>query len=236
MSDDLYLYMDESGLINQNESVAIYGGIWFQAKKQKNDFKRKYFSIISELKCKYCSDKPENCNKKCPEIKHNMIEPKHLRRLTNLIKQHSLTYAVIISNNKLNKSIIQNKGARGRFKDYSIKRIVKEVVRYELNSGNISNTINLVLSIDQSSTKSNGYYNLKESIYEELVNGVSNFNYAITFTPILDSMTCDVHYCDSKDNYLIQAADIFVGNMRHYYLTDQRKKLNSNTLVKLYLP
>ena len=39
----------------------------------------------------------------------------------------------------------------------------------------------LIINIDEQSTKSNGYYNLKDGLTEELLHGISNFNYDIKY-------------------------------------------------------
>ena len=47
--------------------------------------------------------------------------------------------------------------------------------------------IRLIINIDQQSTKGNGYYNLHDSLIEELKYGIVNFNYSSLIKPIIYS-------------------------------------------------
>ncbi|WP_423363407.1 DUF3800 domain-containing protein [Mycoplasma sp. P36-A1] len=236
---NILFYMDESGLINKNEPCSIYGGVWFTDKKKKEIFLRRYKSIIKNIKCKYCKDEQGKCNlSNCPEVKNTIIKNTDRRRIFTLIKKDCNTYSVIINNSKLYSSVLCAKEARGRYKDYIIKRIIKDVIKHELNNNYINGQkhINICIDLDQSSTVSNGYYGLKDGIIEELVYGIQNFDYGITFPPILKSAECKIHYCDSKNHSLIQASDILVGEVRKMYIRRDIKSINKLLNVKLYQP
>lgn len=95
--------------------------------------------------------------------------------------------------------------------------LVKSIIKKLINTRRIdpSNSVKLVIDIDQQTTKSNGYYDLKNGIYEELKHGIINFNYSRTFKPILFSdLTITLMYKDSSKNYLIQASDLLAGTIR----------------------
>ena len=139
---------------------------------------------------------------------------------------------------------MESKASCGRFIDYSQKRIIKEILLYSIKNGKIDSTkeLELYIKIDQDTTKSNGYYNLKESIYEELVNGISNFDYSVIRNPILkNKLTVEVVHYNSKHNYGIQAADMMANYLHHQYELNLNKNIDISPStdfieVKLFLP
>lgn len=240
--NEIFILMDDSGKLNKNENSCIFGGLFFYSSKEYMNFINKYKSIIKQIRCKYC--KNNNCDKNCVEIKGtSKIEPSEKRRIFNLIKKQN-NYGVFINNNKIYKSIIEDKSSRGRYLDYAQKRIIKEIILYSINNNFIDTTkpLNLYIKIDDAKTKSNGYYNLKDSIYEELVNGIINYDYSIVHQPLLkNKLNIDVRNYNSKYNYGIQSADI----MAHYLHSEYEnyiiynKDINTTTNfieVKLFLP
>lgn len=244
MTNEIFILMDDSGKLNKNENSCIFGGLFFYSSKDYMNFINKYKSVINSIKCKYCKQKQNNCNKDCIEIKGTThLSNSDKRRIFNLIKKEN-NYGVFINNKRIYHNIMENKSARGRFCDYAQKRIIKEIVLYSINNKKINpnNPLKLYIKSDASKTKSNGYYNLKDSIYEELVNGIINFDYSKIHQPILKS-TLDIKYntYDSKHNYGIQSADI----MSHYLHNEYEQLLTKNkniisTIsfieVKLFLP
>ena len=51
---ELYIYMDDSGKLNNNETSCIYGGLFFYNANEISDFINKYRGLINKIKCKYC--------------------------------------------------------------------------------------------------------------------------------------------------------------------------------------
>lgn len=244
MNNEIFILMDDSGKLNKNENSCIYGGLFFYSSKEYMNFINKYKSIINSIKCKYCKQNKSLCNNNCIEIKGTTrIKQSDKRRIFNLVKKEN-NYGVFINNNKVYNSIMINKSARGRFCDYAQKRIIKEIVLYSIRNNKIdpNKLVKLYIKIDESKTKSNGYYNLKDSIYEELVNGIINYDYSKIHKPILNNdLNIIVKTYDSKYNFGIQSADImshYLHNEYEQYLT--KNKDISSTIsfieVKLFLP
>lgn len=240
----LYIYMDDSGKLNNNETSCIYGGLFFYNTNEINNFINKYRGLINKIKCKYCKNDITKCNKKCIEIKGTTrLSGSHRRWIYNLIKKEN-NFGVFIDNQRVYTKIMESKASRGRFIDYSQKRIIKEIVLYSIKTNKIDPTkeLELYIKIDQDSTKSNGYYNLKESIYEELVNGISNFDYSVIRNPILkNKLTVEVVHYNSKHNYGIQAADMMANYLHHQYELNLNKNIDISPStdfieVKLFLP
>lgn len=215
MNDELqeiYINLDDSGKLTNKEQISVYGGLVFLSKKEKDKFITQYKSILKDIRCGYCL----KCDNNCPEIKNTNIKKNDKRRLMNYIKKYYVI-GLVIKNEEVYDYIKENKAAKGRFIDYSIRRLIKEVLEnlIRLEYVNPNKPIKLIINIDQQSTKSNGYYNLQDGLIEELKYGISNYNYSKTFKPIVFSLLeVKVSYQDSGKSYVVQAADLLAGTIR----------------------
>ena len=220
MKNTIYIFIDDSGKLNKNENSCIYGGLFFYSSKAYMNYINKYKSIINDIKCKYCHYKPQNCNKDCVEIKGiTKLSSKDQRRIFNLLKKQ-YNFGVFIKNSNIYDFIINNKASRGRYTDYAQKRIIKEIINYSIINKKIDPTKNVTIYIklDQAKTKSNGYYNLKNSIYEELVHGIINYDYSKTYNPLIKgNLKLSCKYYDSKKHYGIQSADMISHHLHQEY-------------------
>ena len=103
--------------------------------------------------------------------------------------------------------------------------------------------LKIIINIDEQSTKSNGYYNLKDGLVEELKYGIINYNYATNIRPIIKSdLEIIISYQNSGKSYVIQAADLLAGTIRSKTLEninnsrDIKKELNKFVDFKTFLP
>ena len=228
----IYINIDDSGKLVNSEKVAIYAGIVFKSKKEKDKFITQYRSITNGIKCKYCSKQIMECksNKSCPELKHNMLKSKHIRQLMNYIKKYCII-CCIINNKQVYARIKQDKASRGRFLDYAIKMLIKDTIRglIKVQQINPNEPIKLIINIDEQTTKTNGYYNLKDGILEELKYGIFQYNYKIRYEPIIYS-NLDISLCYQKSDksYLIQASDLIAGTIRRLYLNHREDNIGFN--------
>ena len=214
-TQEIYINMDDSGKLSPHEQVCVYGGIIFLSKKDKDKFITQYRSIIKNIRCKYCHK--SECNHKCPEIKNTNILPNDKRRLMNYIKKYCVI-ALVINNNLVYNHILESKGAKGRFIDYAIRRVIKESIKILIKNHEVNAYQNtkLIINIDEQSTKNNGYYNLKDGLFEELKHGISNYNYGAIISPIIHGeFTLSLSYQNSANSYVVQAADLLAGTIRH---------------------
>ena len=220
----VWINIDDSGKLVDTEKVAIYAGLVFTSKQEKDKFITQYRSIVNSIRCKYCNKNVVTCNsnKSCPELKHTNLKPKHNRQLMNYIKKYSVICCVI-NNDKVYSKIKSDTASRGRFLDYALKLLIKETFKglIRQNFINPDKPVKLVLNIDEQTTKSNGYYNLKDSIMEELKHGIYNFNYSAMHKPILNNdFEITLNYQKSDKSYLIQASDLIAGTIRRTYLNN----------------
>ncbi len=228
-TQEIYISLDDSGKLTPKEHVSVYGGLVFLSKKEKDKFITQYKSIINDIKCKYCFQR-NSCNKKCPEIKNTNIKNADKRRIMNYIKKYFVV-ALIIQNDEVYNHIKKNKAAKGRFVDYSIRRMIKEVIKALIKNEEVKSNqpIRIIINIDEQSTKSNGYYNLKDGLIEELKYGISNYNYASTISPIVkSSLDICIYYKNSKKCYVVQAADLLAGTIRRKSLEAINEKDSIN--------
>ena len=244
MNNEIFIFMDDSGKLNKNENSCIFGGVFFYSSKDYANFINKYRSVINSIKCKYCKQNISNCNKSCIEIKGTTrMKKSDRRRIFNLIK-NEYNYGVFIDNSKVYDFIMNDKASRGRFCDYAQKRIIKEIVVYSVKNKKIdpNKPLKLYIKIDEAKTKSNGYYSLKDSIYEELVNGIVNFDYSKIHKPILNNeLVIKLKTYDSKYNLGIQGADIISHYLHSKFERFLTKNIPIDTVtdfieVKLFLP
>lgn len=220
----IYINIDDSGKLVSTEKVSIYAGLVFTSKIEKDKFITQYKSIVQNIRCKYCNADILTCtsNKSCPEIKHNMLKPKHSRQLMNYIKKYSIL-CCIINNEKVYPNIKENTASRGRFLDYALKLLIKQTIKGLIKEERIDpyKPLRLIVNIDEQTTKTNGYYNLKDGIIEELKYGIINYNYSTFHTPIVFSdLEVNICYQKSEKSYLIQAADLVAGSVRKLFLNN----------------
>ncbi|MER2111151.1 MAG: DUF3800 domain-containing protein [Solibacillus isronensis] len=226
---ELHIYIDDSGVFHKNNKYFVYAGYVFLSASEKEVAKRKYKKLVTQIK------KAENIE---GELKGCNLPRKHKRALFNVFKEYE-SFFVVVTNEDVRESIMEVPKSRHRFKDYVLKRIIKEKVKYFIRNNKIDpyKPLRINMCVDQQLTASDGYYDLKSSIIEELVTGVSNFNYQMTFNPILfGGLEINLTFCDSSSNYLIQASDIFANRVHASLVLNKpdlrRKKNNTN----LYLP
>lgn len=241
----VYINIDDSGKLVEKERVAIYAGLVFTSKQEKDKFITQYRSIVNNIRCKYCSENIEKCtsNRVCPELKHNNLKPKHIRQLMNYIKKYSIL-SCIISNDNVYSNIKRDTASRGRFLDFALKLLIKETFKGLIreNKINPNKPVRLIFNIDEQTTKTNGYYNLKDSIYEELKYGIYSYNYAVKYESILNSdFDVILNYQKSDKSYLIQAADLTAGSIRKNYLNSINDIIEFNKRTdfinyKVFLP
>ena len=217
---EVYINLDDSGKLTKNEKICVYGGIVFLSKKEKDKFITQYRSIISNFKCSYCAHKCDLC---CPEIKNTNIKANHRRRIINYIKNYYIAI-LIIENDNVYEHIKESKAAKGRFLDYSIRRLIKNIIIKLIRYRKINPylPLKIIINIDEQTTKNNGYYNLHDGIVEELKYGIINFNYFLKTNPIVYSdLEIKVSYQNSENSYVIQAADLIAGTIRRKVLANK---------------
>lgn len=212
MTQTIYIALDDSGKLSSKEKISVYGGIIFFSQNEIKKFNQEYNQLTNSIKEKYF-DKQTNTY---PELKHFNLKPKDRLKFLNYLKHYHLL-AGIIYNQDIYNNIVNNSKSKGRFLDYVVKMTIKNAMvnLIKENLINPANNLNIIINIDEQNLKSNGYYTLQESIYEELKHGMINFKNNSNFKPIIKGkLTINLNFIDSSASYLIQAADIIAGATR----------------------
>ena len=212
----IYISLDDSGKLNNNEKYLVYAGLFFTDKKNLEKFKAFYKNIRNQLAKK-------ECYKNIDELKGYTLENKDRLRLLRFIYKYN-TAGLIIDISQIEKQdILFSKDSKGRYRDYTIKLLVKEIIKNLIKEQKINphKPVALIINMDQETAKTNGRYRLDEGIYEELVKGIINYNYGFITTPILfDKLSVKIYMQNSKDSIIIQASDIVANNIRRNILSN----------------
>lgn len=227
---NIYFYVDDSGVLHRNarNEYFIYAGYCFLGKDHREDAHRKYRTL---------SDKIKRGLHLHTEAKACHLKPKHKNKLYKIMRGYD-SFSVAVRISELRSYVLDDKNSIHRYKDYALKRIIKEEVKKLLSLGKIDDReeIHIHIFVDEQNTATNGIYGLGDSVKEELAKGIMNFNYGTFYKPILHGrLFVDVTYCDSSKDYLIQACDILANRIwTSYYVRNEKLRiLTDHTLLIL---
>lgn len=224
----VYISLDDSGKLNRNEKYLVYAGLFFTDKKELEKFKSKYKKIRDQIAKKDIYANVE-------ELKGYTLENKDRLRILRFVHKYN-TAGLIVNNSQIEKQdILYSKDAKGRYRDYIIKLLIKDIIIDLIKRKIIDpyKMVTLIINIDQESAKTNGRYKLDEGIYEELAKGIVNFNYGFKTVPILfGGLKVKIYTQNSKDSIIIQASDIIANNLWRNVMAAQNIK-NIN-IIKYY--
>ena len=209
---DIFVYSDESGVFdNKHNDIYVFAGVIFFGKEQKDIAVRKYLNAERCIrKDKYTLD---------AELKASYITVKErsklYRSLNNVYK-----FCTVIKQAKVNTNIFDEKKSKQRFLDYAYKIMIKRYLEFAMENDYFKKDELLAIHffVDQHTTATDGVYELREGIEEELRFGTFNYNYNYFFPPLFNKnilKTIDLKFCDSKKTPLVRAADI-VANRVYY--------------------
>lgn len=207
---EISIYLDDSGVFSRNSghSYFIYAGYLFLDKNER-------ITARESFRIRSLAIKQELCMDAADELKAAGLKIKHKRSLYNSVKRFD-SLSATVNLDSIAESIINNKLSIHRYKDYVLKRMIKAKMESLIAAGKIddSQPVWLRVYIDQQHTSTNGYYNLSESIREELIHGIRNYDYGMFHPPILFAdFKLDISFCDSSKNYLVQASDVLANRL-----------------------
>lgn len=228
---DVFFFFDDSGVLHKKEPSGyfVYAGYVFTNREDMENAKRMYINANKKIKQQH--------NLK-GELKAANLPNKHKRALYNCVKEHD-SVSILVDISKIYDYILEDKKSICRYKDYILKRCVKGKLVNLIETEKISSKedITLHIFIDEQLTATNGYYDLRDSIREELQYGIINFNYGTKHSHVFDSkVIVNVQYCDSSKNYLIQASDILANRIWNAYRKQNEKLLQIANHISLTFP
>ena len=216
MGQKIYFFFDDSGVLHKNHPIHyfVYAGFVFENKETKNGASRKYRNAVKKIR---------TTTKREDEIKSFGSEKQHKRSLYNVLRsEQSLSAVVDIP--RVYDNILSSKKSIHRYKDYVLKRLVKSKLLEMIAIGTINpnENIEIFVYVDEQATATDGFYSLRDSIFEEVKRGISNYDYGTFHEPIFSkNVEVTVEFCDSKHNYLIQASDILANRIWTSYVSNK---------------
>lgn len=226
---DLFIYSDESGVFDKaHNEIFVYGGLIFLGKREKDDYSRKYHAAEKIIRYgKYSQDE---------ELKASRITNKEKGKLYRSLNG-AIRFGIVINQRNVLDRIFLSKKDKQRYLDYAYKVGLKRALQRLIKEGKIKidevDTIHIYN--DEHSTATNGRYELREGLEQELKLGTYNLKYDKFFPPVFDKMKgIELEFCDSNTVTLIRAADI-VAN-RIYYMALNRKLENLEGVYLSTLP
>lgn len=206
---DLYIYTDESGVFDYvHNNVFVFGGVVLFSKEENERENRKYINVENKLRLN------TNCLGELKACKiSNKEKGKIFRSLNNVSK-----FGVIVDQSKIHKRIFDDKKSKQRYLDYAYKIMIKKILVNLCKNGKIKleeiRRINIYC--DEHTTATNGKYELREGLIQELKTGTFNYNFGCFYPPICKGLkSLNLNFYDSKNKALIRAGDI-VANKIYY--------------------
>jgi hypothetical protein len=229
MDQEVFIYLDDSGTLHDNAAgeVFVYAGYIFLSKREKDAALAKYRAAVRRL-----NKTPEK------EFKAYGARGKDKRYLVSMLKNYE-SFSCVVNKKRVYESIMSSKKSIHRYKDYCIKRAAKAKLIDLINRKKINPNSPIVLRffIDNQPTSTDGIYNLRESIREELSTGIANFDYGTFHKPLFNSsVTVHTKFCDSRISPLIQASDMLANCIFTKYNYRQKLNHNHNNHTEISLP
>lgn len=228
---NIYVYSDESGVFDKaHNDTYVFGGIIVLGKDSKEIWSRKYSA--AEKTIRRSGEYAKNYELKATNIK-NAEKGKLYRSLNNCYK-----FGVAIDQNKVHNRIFCSKKDKQRYLDYAYKIAVKRAFEKMIRQRIIDpGQIDIVsFYVDEHTTATNGYYELKEGLEQEFKSGTYNYDYCTFYPPIFDNLSCvQLQYCNSASTLLVRAADI-VANRIYYMAKNSLNLPRTNNIYICKLP
>ena len=204
----IYFYFDDSGVLHPTNTSNrfVYAGYFFFSKDEVDNARRKYRTLVRQIQTKL---------KTKDELKASRLSFKYKNKLYNVMKNCNSLY-IVVNIDKVHSNILVSPRSICRYKDFILKLGVKKVVKKYIDKQiiNPDEDITIHVNVDEQLTATDGIYGLEESIKEELQYGIINYAYDRFYHPLFNSeVTVHVKYCESKNNFMIQAADILANRV-----------------------
>ena len=207
---DVFVYSDESGVFDYvHNPYYVFGGVMFLSKEAKDICARKYSKAEKDIRSAV----------HCPndEIKASTISNKHKGKLFRSLNQE-FRFGVIIDENKINKTVFTEKKHKQRYLDYAYKIMFRRYLEFLIKSGTMSSRdeYHFHFFVDEHNTATDGKYELRESLEQELMYGTFNLNWQVFHPPVFSRKgTVELSFCNSEKVTLVRAADIIANHVYH---------------------
>lgn len=220
---NIYIYSDESGVFDKKHNdTYVFGGVIVLGKNEKDEWSRRYAAAEKVIRQKKAV--PNDFELKATNVS-NGEKGKLFRSLNNCYK-----FSVIIRQQQVIDSIFENKKSKQRYLDYAykigIKRALEDLIRRNII---VADDIKRIyFYVDEHTTATNGRYELKEALEQELKAGTHNFKYMMYYPPIFPKLqSVELMFCNSQTKFLVRAADIVANRIYYLFNTKQLEKIDN---------
>lgn len=209
---NIFVYSDESGVFDKiHNDIFVFGGLILIDKQQKEICSREY-SAAERVFYNNGKVKPGE------EIKASRISNDDKNKLyRSLNKWHK--FGVVINQQSVLDRIFKSKKDKQRYLDYAYKIGVKHAFKQMIKANiiNPDKIDNIHFYVDEHTTATNGRYELREALEQELIRGTYNIEYSVFYDPILSkAKNVQLDFCNSATATLVRAADIIANKI--YYI------------------
>lgn len=228
---NIFIYSDESGVFDKiHNEYFVFGGLILLGKDSKEEWERLYRNAEIAITPKYQQNQ---------ELKASVVSNKDKGKLFRSLNK-CYKFSVVINESKVHEEIFKNKKSKQRYLDYAYKITVKKALQDVINKGiiNPNEVENIYFFVDEHTTATDGKYELREALEQELMVGTFNYHYSVFYEPIFpDLKSLSLEYCNSEKKRLVRAADIIANRVYYLAVSNQLEKINEiSNLHNIYLP
>lgn len=228
---NIFIYSDESGVFDKiHNEYFVFGGLILLGKDSKEEWERLYRNAERAITPKYQQNQ---------ELKASVVSNKDKGKLFRSLNK-CYKFSVVINESKVHEEIFKNKKSKQRYLDYAYKITVKKALQDVINKGiiNPNEVENIYFFVDEHTTATDGKYELREALDQELMVGTFNYHYYVFYEPIFpDLKSLSLEYCNSEKKRLVRAADIIANRVYYLAVSNQLEKINEiSNLYNIYLP
>ncbi len=206
---NIYIYSDESGVLDkEHNKYYIFGGLLFLSEEDRDEYSRRFIAAENNVRISETISKDA-------EVKASKIKGKSKNKLYRCV-QDTERFGVIIEQSKLDDSLFSNKKTKQRYLDWAYKMAIKKKFEHMIAYGKLNpdEVESISFLVDEHSTATNGWYELRESLEKELKIGMHNFEYMTFHKPLFPKVkSVNLQYCNSSKKTLIRAADIVANHI-----------------------
>lgn len=229
---NLYIYADESGVLDyEHQELFVYAGLIFLSKEDKDIETRKYISVENNLR------KIEKY-KDVPELKASVLKPADKRKVYRSLNE-CYKFGAVVEQKRVVKETFSNKKSKQRYLDYVFKIGVRRAFERLIRDGLIKpEEVNCIyFFVDEHNTATDGMYELKEGLEQELRFGTFNWRYNVFHKPVFENAKdVQLKYCNSSSVTLVRAADIVANRVFYEAQHNNIAELRNNKMNIVLLP
>ena len=198
-----------------HNDIFVFGGLLLLSKEERDICTRKYLHVERCIRASGAYSGQQ-------ELKAAVVSNEQKGKLFRSLSQYQ-RFGIVIQQKKLLERIFKSKKDKQRYLDYAYKIGLKRLFEKMIADRKIcpEQVENIYICVDEHTTATNGRYELREALEQELKSGTYNHNYSSYFPPIFTGLKgVNLNFCNSAKRPLIRAADVIAN--RVYYLACSR--------------